>query len=42
MIKAIGRYDGGLRHPSYYELRVPLLKKVWDYTNDLFKGHKNS
>ncbi|CAL9078474.1 unnamed protein product [Musa textilis] len=40
MIEAIGRYDVGLKSPSYYEMRVPLLKKELDYPNNLLKGHK--
>ena len=42
MIEAIGRYGAGLKPPSYYEMRVPLLQKELNYTNDLLKGHKES
>ena len=42
MIEAIGRYGAGLKPPSYYEMRVSLLQKELNYTNDLLKGHKES
>jgi hypothetical protein len=42
MVEAIGRYGPNLKPPSYYELRVPLLKKEVEYTNELLKGHKES
>ncbi|CAL9078758.1 unnamed protein product [Musa textilis] len=41
MIEAIGRYGAGLKPSSYYEMRVSLLQKDLNYTNDL-KGHKES
>lgn len=31
MIEVVGRYNPKLKPPSYYELRVPLLKEL-DYT----------
>lgn len=39
-VEAIGQYGPGLKPPSYHELRVPLLKKELDYTQDLMKKHK--
>ncbi|KAK4285022.1 hypothetical protein QN277_001773 [Acacia crassicarpa] len=39
MVQAIGNYGPNLKLPSYYECRVPLLKKELDYTNDLLKDH---
>ncbi|KAK4253278.1 hypothetical protein QN277_010602 [Acacia crassicarpa] len=39
MVQAIGNHDPNLKLPSYYECRVPLLKKELDYTNDLLKDH---
>ena len=42
MIEAIGRYGAGLKPPSHYKMRVSLLQKELNYTNDLLKGHKES
>jgi len=40
MVSAIGQFGPHLRPPSYHEIRVPLLTKEVEYTNDLMKGHK--
>ncbi|CAL9124462.1 unnamed protein product [Musa textilis] len=42
IIEAIERYGAGLKPPSFYKMRVPLLQKELNYTNDLLKGHKES
>ncbi|KAJ7977287.1 HAT transposon superfamily protein [Quillaja saponaria] len=39
-LDSIGRYGIGLKPPSYYEVRVPLLKKEVQNTNDVMKSHK--
>jgi len=38
MIEAIRRYDPHLKPLSNQKLRVSLLKRELDYTNDLLKG----
>ncbi|GKU88834.1 hypothetical protein SLEP1_g3051 [Rubroshorea leprosula] len=40
MVEAIGRYGPNLKPPSYHELRVPLLKKELQLTNDMLEDHK--
>ncbi|RDX70318.1 hypothetical protein CR513_50457, partial [Mucuna pruriens] len=40
MIEAVGNYASHLKPPSYHELRISILKKVLEYTKDLFKGHE--
>ncbi|RWR92200.1 hypothetical protein CKAN_02140800 [Cinnamomum micranthum f. kanehirae] len=40
MIEAIGQYGPGMKPPSYHEVRVPLLKKEIEHTNNLMKGHR--
>ncbi|GKV43249.1 hypothetical protein SLEP1_g50564 [Rubroshorea leprosula] len=40
MVEAIGRYGTNLKPPSYHELRVPLLKKELQLTNDMLEDHK--
>lgn len=40
MIEAIGQYGPGLKPPSMYELRVPLLKKEVEDTNKQMEEHK--
>lgn len=42
MLEAIGRYGPGLKPPSYHELRVPLLKKEVDHTNDMMKEQREA
>ena len=39
-IQSIGWYGIGMKPPSYYEVRVPLLKKEVVHTNDIMKSHK--
>lgn len=41
MIEAIGQYGLNLKPPSYYELRVPILKKEVELTNDMMKNHRD-
>lgn len=41
MIEAIGQYGPNMKPPSYHELRVPILRKKVEYTNDLLKNHKD-
>ncbi|RWR76250.1 hypothetical protein CKAN_00468400 [Cinnamomum micranthum f. kanehirae] len=41
MIEAIGQYGPGMKPPSYHEVRVPLLKKEIEHTNNLMKGHRD-
>ena len=41
MIEAIGKYSPNMKPPSYHELRVPILRKEVEYTNDLLKNHKD-
>lgn len=41
MIEAIRRYDPHLKPLINQELRVSLLKRELDYTNDLLKGQKD-
>jgi hypothetical protein len=41
MIEAIRRYDPHLKPPNNQELRVSLLKRQLDYTNDLLKGYRD-
>ncbi|RWR90850.1 hypothetical protein CKAN_01997200 [Cinnamomum micranthum f. kanehirae] len=40
MIEAIGQYGPGMKPPSYHEVRVPLLKKEIEHTNNLMKSHR--
>ncbi|GKV51788.1 hypothetical protein SLEP1_g58413 [Rubroshorea leprosula] len=40
MVEAIGRYGPNLKPPSYHELRVPLLKKELQLTNDMLEDRK--
>ncbi|VFQ83330.1 unnamed protein product [Cuscuta campestris] len=40
MIESIGQYGPGLKPPSSYELRVPLLKKAKEETKKLQKKHE--
>ena len=40
MVAAIGQYERHLRIPSYHDIRVPLLKKEVEYTENLIKGHR--
>ncbi|XP_075673513.1 uncharacterized protein LOC142642941 isoform X3 [Castanea sativa] len=39
-IQSIGRYGIGMKPPSYYEVRVPLLKKEVAHIDDIMKSHK--
>jgi len=32
MLEAVGNYGPNLKDPSYYELRVPVLRKELEYT----------
>ena len=41
MVESIGRYGSGLKVPSMYELRVPLLKKEVDDVNLHMKVHQD-
>ncbi|RWR76251.1 hypothetical protein CKAN_00468500 [Cinnamomum micranthum f. kanehirae] len=41
MIEAIRQYGPGMKPPSYHEVRVPLLKKEKEHTNNLMKGHRD-
>jgi len=40
MVATIGQFGPHLRPPSYHDIKVPLLTKEVEYTNDLMKGHK--
>lgn len=40
MIEAIGQYGVGMKPPTYYELKVPLLKKELAAMHKLMKSHK--
>lgn len=40
MIAAIGAYGPNLPAPTYHEIRVPLLNKEIEYTEELLKDHK--
>ncbi|XP_006588065.1 uncharacterized protein LOC114368165 [Glycine soja] len=40
MVVAIGQYGPHLPIPSYHDIRVPLLKKEVEYTENLMKGHR--
>eukprot|EP00256_Glycine_max_P038787 XP_006587174.2 uncharacterized protein LOC102659927 [Glycine max] len=40
MVAAIGQYGPHLPIPSYHDIRVPLLKKEVEYTENLMKGHR--
>ncbi|XP_028236675.1 uncharacterized protein LOC114415996 [Glycine soja] len=40
MVVVIGQYGPYLPIPSYYDIRVPLLKKEVEYTKNLMKGHR--
>ncbi|XP_006589897.1 uncharacterized protein LOC114371387 [Glycine soja] len=37
---SIGQYEPHLPIPSYHDIRVPLLKKEVEYTENLIKGHR--
>ncbi|XP_019226720.1 PREDICTED: uncharacterized protein LOC109208135 [Nicotiana attenuata] len=39
-IDAIGRYGPNLKPPSYHELRIPLLNKEVELTNELLNRHR--
>ncbi|XP_028214995.1 uncharacterized protein LOC114397069 [Glycine soja] len=39
MVATIGQYGPHLPIPSYHDIRVPLLKKEVEYTENLMKGH---
>ncbi|KAG4921316.1 hypothetical protein JHK85_050921 [Glycine max] len=39
MVATIGQYGPHLPFPSYHDIRVPLLKKEVEYTENLMKGH---
>ncbi|XP_065621278.1 uncharacterized protein LOC136064046 [Quercus suber] len=39
-VQSIGRYEIGMKLPSYHEVRIPLLKKEVVHTNDIMKTHK--
>ncbi|RWR75320.1 hypothetical protein CKAN_00369600 [Cinnamomum micranthum f. kanehirae] len=41
MIEAIGQYGPSMKPRSYHEVRVPLLKKEIEHTNNLMKGHRD-
>ncbi|KAL5190703.1 hypothetical protein HKD37_04G010081 [Glycine soja] len=40
MVASIGQYGPHLSIPSYHDIRVPLLKKEVEYTENLMKDHK--
>ncbi|KAL5194284.1 PHD finger protein ING1 [Glycine soja] len=40
MVAAIGQYGPHLPIPSYHDIRVPLLKKEVEYTENLMKGYR--
>lgn len=40
MLSAVGAYGPNLPAPSYHDIRVPLLKKELEYTEELLKDHK--
>ncbi|KAH1189697.1 hypothetical protein GmHk_20G057422 [Glycine max] len=40
MVAAIGQYGPHLPTSSYHDIRVPLLKKEVEYTENLMKGHR--
>ncbi|RDX86294.1 hypothetical protein CR513_32391, partial [Mucuna pruriens] len=40
MIEAARNYGPHLKSPSYHELRVPFLKKEFQYTKDMLKGYE--
>uniref|UniRef100_A0A0R0FZH2 BED-type domain-containing protein n=1 Tax=Glycine max TaxID=3847 RepID=A0A0R0FZH2_SOYBN len=40
MVAVIGQYGPHLPIPSYHDIRVPLLKKEVEYTENLMKGHR--
>lgn len=42
MIEAVGRFGPGLKPPSSYELRVPLLEKAKKKTDEIKKKHENA
>lgn len=39
-IEAVGRYGPNLKPPSYHELRVPLLRKEVELTNEIINRHR--
>ncbi|XP_049405278.1 uncharacterized protein LOC125868748 [Solanum stenotomum] len=39
-IEAVGRYGPNLKPPSYHELRVPLLRKEVELTNETINRHR--
>ncbi|KAG5020141.1 hypothetical protein JHK82_016051 [Glycine max] len=40
MVAAISQYGSHLPIPSYHDIRVPLLNKEVEYTENLMKGHR--
>ncbi|KAH1087150.1 hypothetical protein GLYMA_07G163900v4 [Glycine max] len=40
MVAAIGQYGPHFPIPSYHDIKVPLLKKEVEYTENLMKGHR--
>ncbi|KAL5183817.1 hypothetical protein HKD37_17G047631 [Glycine soja] len=40
IVATIGQYGPHLLIPSYHDIRVPLLKKEVEYTENLMKGHR--
>ncbi|KAG5016850.1 hypothetical protein JHK82_022495 [Glycine max] len=40
MVAVIGQYGPRLPIPSYHDIRVPLLQKEVEYTENLMKGHR--
>ncbi|XP_059669038.1 uncharacterized protein LOC132314159 [Cornus florida] len=39
-VEAIGQHGPGMKPPSYHEVRVPLLKKELEHTDNLMRDHK--
>ncbi|XP_059670861.1 uncharacterized protein LOC132316396 [Cornus florida] len=40
VVEAFGQYSPGMKPPSYYEVRVPLLRKELDNTNALMNDYR--
>jgi len=40
MIESIGQFGPGMKGPSFHEVRVPLLQKELDRTNDMMKTYR--
>ena len=40
MIEAVGQFGPGMKPPSFHEVRVPLLNKELEHTNNMMKSYK--